>query len=331
MDHGRGGRGLREVGRRVRNSLHICGDVNIGSTTSMGPFLDLSPALSERETAAICILPVPYDATTSYRPGARFGPAALLAASHQVELFDEQLERETCRVGIHTCPALPPNAAGPEAMIADVRGACTRLIDQGKFVAVVGGEHSVALGAIDALRQQRAGQPFGVVQFDAHRDLRREYESSRWSHACVAARIVEWQVPLVQLGVRAFSGEERQQAQRASVQARTARDLLQEAGTDSLDAALAGLPPDVYVTFDVDVLDPSIMPSTGTPEPGGLGWYRTLELLERVAQQRNVIGLDLVELAPIAGLVAPDLLAARLLYRILGFIARDWPLLKAAD
>ena len=303
--------------------------MTIGSIFPTSPFLDLSPPFSELASAAVCILPVPYDGTASYQPGARFGPAALIAASHQVELFDEQLQRETYRIGIHTCPPVPPNASGPAAMVDDVRQACETLLDQGKFVAVVGGEHTAALGAIAAHRQKRADRPFGVVQFDAHRDLRSIYDSSPWSHACVAARIIEWQLPLAQLGIRAWSREEQETAVSASVAALTARELLEGELVPSLDRALADLPEEVYLTFDLDVLDPSIMPATGTPEPGGLPWYRTLELVEQLARCRRVIGLDIVELAPISGLAAPSYLAARLLYRLIGLVARDWPTLEA--
>jgi agmatinase len=298
-----------------------------GSISPTSPFLDLPPEFGEFESAAVCLLPVPYDATSSYQAGARFGPAALIAASHQVELFDEQLQQETYRVGIHTCPAVRPNAAGPEAMISDVRGACEALLEAGKFIALIGGEHTVTLGAIAALRRKREGRPFGVVQFDAHRDLRTCYDSSPWSHACVAARIHDWQLPLVQLGVRAWSLEENDAAQSDSIRSLTAWELATDDSIERLQRALEILPDEIYLTFDLDVLDPSIMPATGTPEPGGLSWYQTLRLLEETVRHRRVIGMDLVELSPIGGLVAPDLLAARLLYRALGMIAREWPAL----
>jgi len=303
--------------------------MTVGSISPTSPFLDLPPEFGEIETAAVCIVPVPYDATASYLAGARFGPAALIAASHQVEMYDEQLGQDTYRMGIHTCPAVRPNAAGPEAMIGDVRAACEPLLEAGKFVVLVGGEHTVTLGAIEALRKRRAGRAFGVVQFDAHRDLRPRYDGTIWSHACVMARVVEWGLPLVQLGVRAWSREENDVAASGSVVSLTARELVTGDALQLLDRALESLPDEVYLTFDLDALDPSIMPSTGTPEPGGLLWYPTLDLIERLARRRRIIGLDVVELAPIAGLVAPDLLAARLLYRALGFIARDWPKLPS--
>jgi len=301
--------------------------MTVGSITPTSPFLDLPPEFSCLASAAVCILPVPYDATSSYQAGARFGPAALIAASHQVEMFDEQLQQETYRIGIHTCPAVRPNAAGPEAMIADVREAYEQLLDAGKFVVLVGGEHTVTLGAIAALRRKRADRPFGVVQFDAHRDLRPAYDGTPWSHACVMARVVEWGLPVVQLGVRAWSLEENEVGASASVTSLTARDLATGNPVELLNGALANLPEDVYLTFDLDALDPSIMPSTGTPEPGGLLWYPTLQLIEEVVRRRRIIGFDVVELAPIAGLVAPDLLAARLLYRTLGLITGGWPTL----
>jgi len=301
--------------------------VTVGSISPTSPFLDLPDGFEARDTAAVCILPVPYDATSSYQSGARFGPAALIAASHQVELYDEQLRRETYRIGLHTCPSVRPNAAGPLEMVSDVRQACEPLLEAGKFIALIGGEHTVTLGAVGALRQKRGRRAFGVVQFDAHRDLRTAYDSTPWSHACVAARLLDWKLPLIQLGVRAWSREEEELAASAGVATFTARDLVVGDRAKEFAHALEALPEEVYLTFDLDVLDPSIMPSTGTPEPGGLSWYQTLALLEELTRRKKVIALDLVELAPLAGLVAPDLLAARLLYRTLGLIARDWPTL----
>ncbi|MBM3335786.1 agmatinase [Candidatus Sumerlaeota bacterium] len=296
------------------------------SLTPTSPFLDLPPESSDPASAMICVLPVPYDGTTSYQTGARFGPAALIAASHQVELFDESLGRETCRVGIHTCSPVRPNAAGPEAMIGDVRQRCEPLLEAGRFVAIIGGEHTVALGAIAAHIKRRSGRPFGVVQFDAHRDLRSSYDGTPWSHACVAARMLDWQLPVIQIGVRAWSGEENDKAAAGAVTTLTARELFEGNAADLLSRALKGFPEEVYLTFDLDALDPSIMPSTGTPEPGGLSWYQALVLLEQLIGARRIIGLDVVELAPIGGLVAPDLLAARLLYRMFGLIVRNSPL-----
>jgi agmatinase len=303
--------------------------MSVGSINPTGPFLDLPPQYCDPATAAVCLLPVPYDATTSYQPGARFGPAALIAASHQVEMFDEYLQRETYRIGIATVPPVPPNVAGPEAMVAEIRRACEDLLARGKFIAMVGGEHTVTLGALDALRRRRAGRPFGVVQFDAHRDLRASFEECAYSHACVTARVVDWGLPVLQLGVRAWSREEQDRLDGGGlpVVALTARELTYGNPVALLERALAHLPDEIYLTFDLDVLDPSIMPATGTPEPGGLGWYPTLDLLEAVTARRRVIGLDVVELRPIAGFVAPDVLAARLLYRLLGLITRDFPTL----
>jgi agmatinase len=305
--------------------------MTVHSIHPLGMFLAPPPEYCAFDSAAVCILPVPYDATTSYQPGARFGPAALIAASHQVELFDEYVQQETYRIGIHTCAAVPPSASGPEAMVEAVREACEPLLAREKFIALVGGEHSVALGTIAAHLGRRQGRPFGVVQFDAHRDLRATYEDSPASHACVAARIIERGLPLVQIGVRAWCREEQERGNSAGVLAFPAWEVREKDPAVLVDAILEHLPQDVYLTFDLDVLDPSIMPATGTPEPGGLSWYGALDLIERLVAARRVIGLDLVELAPIPGLVAPDLLAARLLYRTIGLIARRWARRDARD
>jgi agmatinase len=216
-------------------------------------------------------------------------------------------------------------------MVEAVREACEALLAHDKFIALVGGEHSVALGAIAAHRSRREGRPFGVVQFDAHRDLRATYEDSPASHACVAARIVEHGLPLAQIGVRAWCREEQEHGHAAGVLVFPAWEVRKEDPAAIVDAIVEQLPEEIYLTVDLDALDPSIMPATGTPEPGGLSWYGTLDLIERLAAARRIIGLDLVELAPIAGLVAPDLLAARLLYRTIGLIARSWPRRDAQD
>jgi agmatinase len=164
------------------------------------------------------------------------------------------------------------------------------------------------------------------VQFDAHRDLRVSYEECAYSHACVMARAVDMRLPILQLGVRSWSIEEqRDYVAKGLAPALTARDLAYGDPVALLEGMLDPLPEDIYLTFDLDALDPSIMPATGTPEPGGLAWYPTLDLVETLIRRRRVIGVDLVELSPIAGFVAPDVLAARLLYRILGLITRDWP------
>jgi agmatinase len=254
--------------------------------------------------------------------GTRFGPRALLHASRYVELYDHELDAEPYTVGIHTLPPLMLSGAGPETALAQLRAAYDALLPTGKFVVMLGGEHSVSGPPILAHADRLpAGKTLSVLQLDAHADLRTEYEGTPLSHASVMHRVHE-RVNLVQVGIRSLTAEERQ-----LMRARPDRITVvfgHELDADGwIDHVVGALGPDVYLTVDVDYFDPALMPSTGTPEPGGGHWYPTLRLLDRVFQERRVVGCDVVELAPIPGLVAPDFLAAKLVYKLIGFHARS--------
>ncbi len=267
-----------------------------------------------------CVLPVPYDLTASYMSGMRNGPRAILEASLNMELFDEELESEPCRAGIETLDFLEPVVAGPEEMIQKVYSVSREIVRSGKVPVVLGGEHSITLGLVRALRERYPG--LSVLQFDAHADMRDTYQNSPFSHACVARRISEI-CPIVQVGIRSLSSEEAEFLKRVSKGSRTmirthyARDVLNGL---SWSRIVRGLSDTVFVTIDLDVFDPSVMPATGTPEPGGLGWYEVTGLLREVTRKRRVVGFDVVELCPIPGNIAPDFLAARLTYRLMGYI-----------
>jgi agmatinase len=280
-------------------------------------FGGLAPEYSDYQQSRFVLLPLPYDLTTSYRPGARGGPQAILSASRYVELYDEELQGEPYQVGIHTLPALEPVAAGPEAECARVEQIVGWLLDDGKFPILLGGEHALTIGAIAAVARRRKN--FSVLQFDAHADLRDEYEGTRFSHACVGRRIAE-RARLVQIGIRSLSAEEASYLKSASsVTVGYAAELQR----DPLLVArlLQQLQDPVYITIDLDVFDPSIMPATGTPEPGGLDWYAVINLLRTVCEDHEVIGADVVELAPLPGQVAPDFLAAKLIYKLVGYLS----------
>ena len=269
--------------------------------------------------AAVVILPVPYEATVSYMGGTRLGPRRILDASRYLELYDHELDGEFHGVGIHTLPELHLSGAGPAEALRELRDACDRLLEMGKFVIMLGGEHSLSAPPIDAHLARFGKRPLSVLQLDAHGDLRPEYEGTPFSHACVMYR-VHRRVNLVPVGIRAITAEERQLMRTRRIPTIFAHEL--DAEDRWIERTLAALGPDVYVTIDVDYFDPSLVPATGTPEPGGGQWYPTLRLLERVFRERNVVGADVVELAPIAGLVAPDFLVAKLVYKLIAYHQR---------
>ncbi len=277
-------------------------------------FGGLPSFLSQWDKATAAILPVPYDLTTSYQAGARYGPRAILEASAQLEWYDEELESETCRVGIHTLPLMEPTASGAHRMIARVRNAARTLLEAGKFPVLLGGEHSLSLGMVEALGERFPG--ISVLFLDAHTDMRDTYQQSKYSHACVGRRIVErW--PMAQVGIRSLSLEEAKYIKNSKISVIMASTL--ETACSELETTLANLTDTVYISVDLDVLDPSIMPAVGTPEPGGLGWYQALNILKHVCARHRVVGFDVMELCPISGYVAPDFLAAKLVYRLLGY------------
>jgi agmatinase len=284
-------------------------------------FLGLEPALSSYQRARVAVVRAPYDGTASYAGGARFGPAAIMAASTQIELYDHELGREPCAVGVCALPALAPSAAGPEPMIAAVERQCAGAIADGKLVLALGGEHSIALGAARAAAAA-AAEPISVLQIDAHPDLRDSYEGSLFSHACVARRLLELGGSLVQVGVRTACAEELELIRARGLAPLWAHEIAREPASAWIERALDGLGPRVYVTLDVDGLDPSVIPATGTPVPGGLGWYDTLALLRAVGERREVVGCDLCELAPIPGHHASDFAAALLAYKMIGYFVR---------
>ncbi len=277
-----------------------------------------------KSPARYSILPAPFDLTASYVKGAANGPAAIIEASTHMELYDEELGCEPYRAGIETLPAIE-GRSNPEDMIAAVEGAAGEVLLRGGIPVLLGGEHSVTIGMVRALMSQYSA--LSVLQLDAHADMRGSYEGTPYNHACVARRISEL-CPIVQAGIRSLSVEEAGFLKTAGAGIKTyyAADIKgvgKGAGGSGADlpARIAGdLTQEVYITIDIDVFDPSIMPATGTPEPGGLGWYEVLCILRAVASESKVVGFDLVELCPQPGNVAPDFLAARLVYKMIAYI-----------
>jgi agmatinase len=267
------------------------------------------------EHARAVVLPVPYDFTTSYQGGTRLGPAAILAASRNMELWDEEVGA-VYRAGIHTLPELEPTAVGPEAMVDRVEQATEWILAGGRLPAILGGEHSITTGAVRAALRRYPG--LSVLQIDAHADMRDTYLDSPFSHACVMRRIREL-VPAASVGIRSLSEDEAEYLQAHPVPMWSTRRYR---ALRDRSAVLDALTDDVFVTFDVDGLDPSVMPATGTPEPGGLDWYEAVDLLREVAERRRIVGFDVVELAPTQGQTASDFLCARLVYRLIGLALR---------
>jgi agmatinase len=299
-------------------------------TEKIARFFGLSEEFSDPEAAAAAILPVPYDATSTWKKGADRGPAAILAASAQVELYDIETGTEPYRAGIATLPEI--RFEGPPEALADrVAAAVGEVLDRGQLPVLLGGEHSVSIGAMRAAAERHPGLSF--LQIDAHGDTRESYEGSTHNHACVMARARELG-PIVQVGIRAIDAAEAEAMDPQRVFfAHEIRDRAQAARSDAsidragaaqsdawIDRAVALLGPEVYVTIDLDAFDPSLLPATGTPEPGGLGWYQVTDLLAAVAAARRIVAFDVVELLPQPGQHASDFLAAKLVYRLLAMI-----------
>jgi len=277
-------------------------------------FAGLSPPYSDLEKAKVVILRVPYDGTTEWRSGARDGPQAIIDASQYLELYDLELDREIHKVGIHTLPEVEPLMSSPKDMVDRVYQVTKGLIQNGKFVVMLGGEHSLSLGAVTAFKE--AFPKLSVLQLDAHADLRDEYLGTRYGQACVMRRIFEL-CPIVQVGIRSLSWEEKQFLNRKNLMPFYMTDLA--LATASTEQIVASLSENVYLTIDVDVLDPSIMPAVGTPEPGGMQWQQVLEITKSVALHRHIVGFDLMEFCPREGPASCAFLLAKLAYKLIGY------------
>ena len=266
---------------------------------------------SDPENADIVIIPVAYDGTSTWIKGADKGPTAIIEASANMELYDIETDSEVYRKGIYTEDAITREITTTE-MINAVNGTVQYYLEKNKFTVVIGGEHSVSIGSIKAHAEHYAN--LNVLQLDAHADLREEYNGSIYNHACVTARIKE-SCPVVQVGIRSMDSTEKESMDKN----RTffAKDIYNN--TDWIKKVISILSDNVYITIDLDVFDPSIMPSTGTPEPGGLLWYDVLELLKAVSNKNNVVGFDVVELCPDDRNKAPDFMAAKLIYKLLSY------------
>lgn len=270
---------------------------------------------SKLENSKVVIIPVPYDGTSTWIKGADRGPDALIEASCNMELYDIATDKEVYKVGIHTMDPIHEHRS-PEKMAREVEKTVGQMLRKKKFPVVIGGEHSVSIGAFKAFADFYKDSDLTILQFDAHSDLRDEYEGSKYNHACVMARAAEV-APILQVGIRSMSFEERADVKADRIfYADYIHDVDQK--TWMYDV-LNKLGKNVYITIDLDVLDPAIMSSTGTPEPGGMLWYQLLEVLNQINQKTNIVGFDVVELCPMKYNKAPNFLAAKLIYHLLTY------------
>ncbi len=281
-------------------------------------FGGLPPELSGLAASRYVVLPLPYEVTTSYGKGTKLGPKAIIEASRNMELYDEETDLTPCEAGIHTAEELLFPALDPKEMVRTVQEAVAHYLGLGKFVISLGGEHSLSFPAFAAHRG--AHGELGVLQIDAHADLRDRYEGTPFHHACVMRRITGAARGVAQVGIRSLSREEADflAERKEPWPLLWARECQGDDGW--MDRALAALPEKVYLTVDLDGFDPSLVPCTGTPEPGGLSWYPALRLLRRLCRERTVVGMDVMELAPVGGHSASDFLAARLIYKVIAYL-----------
>jgi agmatinase len=276
----------------------------------------LEPDSCGYETSRVVVLPVPFERTTSYGKGTSAGPAAIIRASQSLELYDEELGAEPYRMGIATLAPFLPEAYDMAEAMAELQQEARTHLEQGKFLVTLGGEHSITQAPVRATREVHG--EIGVVQFDAHSDLREEFEGTPYSHASVMKRIVDDGIPLLAVGIRSLSTPESKLIRERNLPVIWGHDL--DRAEELFPQMLADLPDRIYLTFDIDYFDPSLVPATGTPEPGGGLWYPTLRLLRRLFREKDVVAMDVVELAPVGGLPASDFLTAKLIYKCLGYL-----------
>jgi len=281
---------------------------------AVGEFGGTTPTTSDFENARVAIFPIPLDRTTSYVPGTRNGPHEILVASSHMELWDEETETDVHSIGIFTLPEMEFPFAGIDEVMREIHRVASELVSRGKFPFVLGGEHSITAPIVEAVAKQYPG--VSVLQIDAHADLRDSFMGTPYNHACAMRRVLD-HAPTTQVGIRSLSPEEA--ADIPKLRTRVFYDFNMRQDPQWMDRVVESLSDTVYITIDCDGLDPAIMPAVGTPEPGGLSWYETLQLLRKVIEAKNVVGCDLVELTPIPGNVAPTFLCAKLIYKILSY------------
>jgi len=272
------------------------------------------PEATSFDNAKAVILPIPLESTTSYVNGTRNGPREILVASSHMELWDEELNTDVHGIGIYTLPEMELPFDDMGQLMAEIRRVVAAIVEHDKFPIVLGGEHSITSPVVAAMAAKHPG--LSVLQIDAHADLRDCYMGTRYNHACAMRRVLEF-ARCTQVGIRSLSTEEAKAA--PTLQTDIFFDVNMRHDKNWIEQVVESLGETVYITIDCDGMDPAIMPAVGTPEPGGLSWYEMLSLLRSVISNRHVVGCDVVELCPIPGMVAPNFLCAKLIYKILTY------------
>jgi agmatinase len=267
------------------------------------------------EKSRVVILPVPYDATTTYKAGARDGPHAIITASRQVELFNEEVGKEISKIGIFTLDELAPNLNSPEENAKWIEKEVGLILEEGKLPVLLGGDHSISIGSIRAIANKYK-KDLSVLHFDAHSDSREEFMGSKYNHACVMARAREVCDSCYSVGVRSTEEEGYKRHRSDTIYRKEMHNMKTQ---EVVDLLVRNTKKNVYITLDFDVLDTGIMPSVGTPEPDGLSFYELISIIKGVLAKKRLVGADFVELCPIPGMIAPDFLAAKLIYMTLGY------------
>ncbi len=267
----------------------------------------------------VCFIRIPYDSTSRTTIVSQNAPEAILRASRNLELFDSELGIETYKIGLETMDEVEPDLDSPFENSRVVEVVVTAVMQSEKLPVLLGGDHSLTLGAVRAVRNKH--NDLGALVLDAHPDLFDEYAGTKYGHASVTRRIHELGVPVSLVGVRSASREERDFLGSSDIPVVGAREILRS--PDAIQKSLSALPEQIYLSIDLDVMDPGEMPAVSNPEPGGLRWYDMMDVLERVTSEKKVVGFDVVELCPIPGNPTPDFIAAKLIYRLIGLIFKD--------
>ena len=281
-------------------------------------FCDLNKPYCNKKEAHFFIQPIPYEATTTYKHGTKEGPQAIIDASLNMELYDEELHQETFKAGIHTLPYIKPRSSNPKHIMDELTNLTLNELEKDKVLFSLGGEHSISTGLVRAFEKKYPD--LSVLYLDAHADLRNTYKNNPYNHACTARRILET-TPLVLTGTRSLSAEEAEFIEKTSQKILWGKDAL--TNFSSINSMLTDT---VYISLDVDIMDPSVIAATGTPEPNGWLWQELTGFLKNIIFNKKIVGIDIVELSPLKNNPAPDFSITKLIYRVMGYISqtRNW-------
>lgn len=270
---------------------------------------------STYENSKVIAIPIPYDSTTSYEPGTRNGPEAIIEASRNIELFSELLGKDISKIGIYTTEEIEPDVSSPKHMVDRIADEVKYILDDDKVPLGIGGEHTIMVGLVKAISSKYGKDNFSVLHFDAHSDSRDRFMGSKYSHACVMARARELSDKVYSVGIRSIDKEDYEKYKDILYM----KDMHSMSYDEIADSIIKSTYDNVYLTVDLDVIDPSEMPSVGTPEPDGMKFRDLIEIFSRVLPRKHIIGMDFNELKPIPGFTAPNYLASKLMYLAIGY------------